>query len=70
MVIFGQKLLYSGKTGCNMAKDVVFGQMWLYSTKVDALGQGGCIRGKVVLFGKSGCTGARWLYAGNVVVFD
>ena len=26
MVVFGQKRLYSGKSGCSLAKVVVFGQ--------------------------------------------
>ena len=33
VVVFGQKLFYSGKSGCSGAKVVVFGQKWLYSGK-------------------------------------
>ena len=40
MVVFGQKWLYSGKSGCICAKVVVFGQKFLYS------GKSGCIRAK------------------------
>ena len=39
VVVFGQKWLYSGKSGCIGAKVVVFGP-------------NGCIRSKVVLFGQ------------------
>ena len=38
MVVFGQKLLLSGKSGCIGAKVVVLGQKWLYSDK------SGCIQ--------------------------
>ena len=34
VVVFGQKLFYSGKSGCIRAKEDEFGQMWLYSEKV------------------------------------
>ena len=34
LVLIGQKMLYLGKSGCNRAKVVVFGQMWLYSSIV------------------------------------
>ena len=57
MVVFGQEWLYSGKSGCILAKVVVFGQRghnrarWLYA-------------GKVVVFG------IRWLHSGKVVVFE
>ena len=33
------------------------------------LGQIGCIRVKVIVFGQSGRTRARWLYSDKVVVF-
>ena len=33
VVIFGQKWMYSGKSGCIRAKVVVFGQNVLYSGK-------------------------------------
>ena len=52
MVVFRQKWLYSGKSGCIWAKAVVFGkvvvfwQKWLNSVK------SGCIRVKVVVFGQ------------------
>ena len=42
MIVFGQKWLYSSKSGCIRAKVVLFRQKLLYS-------------GKVVVFGKSGC---------------
>ena len=62
VVVFGQKWLYSGKSGCIRSN-------WLYSDKVVAFGQGGCIWAKVVVFGKNGCIRAKWLYFGKVVVF-
>ena len=65
MVVFGQKWLYLGKSGCIEVKVVVFGQKWLYSKKLVVfresgfirvrwfyLGKSGCIRAKVVVFGK------------------
>ena len=59
VVVFGQKWLYLGKSGCvrskvgefeksgcNPTKVVVFGKKRLYS------GKNGCIRAKVVVFGQ------------------
>ena len=76
MVVFGQKWLYSGKSGFIRAKVVVFGQCGcirakcLYSEKVIAFGQkwfysckSGCFRAKVVAFEQ------KRLYSGKVVVF-
>ena len=34
VVVFGQKLLYSGYSGCIRAKVVVFKKKWLYSGNV------------------------------------
>ena len=62
MVVFGQKWLYSGKSGCTLAKVVVFGQSdcipanWLFSVKV-------------VVFGKMIVFWQKWLYSGKEVVF-
>ena len=57
MVVFGQKLLYSGKV-------VVFVQNWLYSN------QSGSIQAKVVVFGlKMDVFGQKWLYLCKVVKF-
>ena len=36
---FGQKLLYSEKTGSKRAQVVLFGQKWLYLVKVLLFGQ-------------------------------
>ena len=47
VVLFGQNWLYSGKSGSNRAKVVLFGQS-------------GSIRAKVVVFGQSGCFRAKW----------
>ena len=44
VVLFWQKLMYSGKV-------VVFGKKWLYSGKVVVFVQSGCIRAKVVVIG-------------------
>ena len=78
MVVFGQRLLYSGKSFSNRAKVVVFGQSdcirskWLFSKKVVFFGQGGYI----VVFGqkwlyseKSCCIRAKWFYSVKVAVF-
>ena len=76
MVVFGQKLLNSGKVvsfgqgGCSRAKVHVFVQKYFYLGKVVLFGQNlfnsgksGCFRAKVVVFPQ------RWLNSGNVVVF-
>ena len=75
VVVFLQKLLYSGKNrlssekkNCIWAKWLHLGKkgciraQWLYSDK------NGCIRAKVVVFGQSGCIrasvvliGQKWL---------
>ena len=49
VVVFGQKLLHSGKSGCTRAK-------WLYSGKVVVFGQMWLYLGKVVVFRQ------KWLY--------
>ena len=49
VVLFGQKLLYSGKSGCIWSKVVVFGQSV-------------CIRAKVVIIEKNMVGfGQKWL---------
>ena len=55
MVIFGQKLVVFGQSGCIRAKVVVFVIKWLYS------GKSGCIRAKVLKSGKSDSILAKWL---------
>ena len=44
MVVIGKKWLYSGKSGCILAK-------LLYSGKVVVFGKGGCNRVKLVVIG-------------------
>ena len=44
--VFWEKLVYSGKSGCNWAKVVVFGKRWLYLVKIE------CNRAKVYVFVK------------------
>ena len=61
MVVFGQKLFYSGKSGCIRAKVVLFGQSYLIRGKRLNSGKSGCIRAKVVAFVQSGCIRAKWL---------
>ena len=63
VVLFGQKLLFSGKSSCIRAREVVFGDEWLYSVDVVLFGQ------KWLYSGKRGCIPAKWLYWGKVVVF-
>ena len=65
MVVFGQKKLYSGKSGCNWAS-------WLFGQS-GYFGQSGCIRAKWLY---SGCIGVKvvvfgqkLLYSNKVVVF-
>ena len=45
MVVFGQKWLYSGRSGCIPA-------IWFYSGKVVVFGQNGCIWARVVVIGQ------------------
>ena len=65
MVVFGQKWLYSGKSGCIRAKVVVLKQSgsnqakMLYSSRVVVFGQ------KKLYSGKSVCIWAKWLYSGK-----
>ena len=47
---------------CNRAKEVVFGQKWLFSNKVVVIGHKWLCSSKVVVFG------SNWLYSGKVVV--
>ena len=76
IVVFGLKLLYSGKEvvfgqsccfrakkGCVRAKVDVFGQKWLYLDRMVVL------RLKCLYSGKSGCFRETWLYSDKVVVF-
>ena len=75
VVLFGKKLLCSGKRGYTRANLVVFVQggciwaKWLFSCKVVLFGQGGCNRGKVnVLVQKwlylpKCCYRAEWLHS-------
>ena len=71
MNFFGQKWLYSGKSGsirtkvvvfrqssCIWAKVVVIGQRWIYSAK------SGSTRAKVVVFGQ------KWFYSGRSYCSD
>ena len=46
VVVFGQKSLNSGKSSCNRAKMVVFGENWFYLGKSGVIGQSGCIRAR------------------------
>ena len=55
MVVFGQKGLYSSKSGCSRSKFV--------------FEQSGCIRAKDVAIGLSGYIRAKCLYSSKVVVF-
>ena len=53
VVVFGQRFLYSGKSGCIRAKVVVVGQNWLYSEKIC------CIRDKIFVFLQKGSIWAK-----------
>ena len=65
VILFGQKLLYSGKV-------VVLGKKLLYSGKLVVFRQSGCIRAGSLFLGKSGSIwtkvvelGQKWLYSGK-----
>ena len=65
VVLFGQKLLYSGKSGC-------IGEKLLYSGKLVVFRQSDCIRARSLFLGKSGSIwtkvvvlGQKWLYSGK-----
>ena len=51
MVVFGQKRLYSGKSGCIRTKVVIIGQSSCNRAIFDVCGQSGCILAKKVVFG-------------------
>ena len=55
VVVIGQKLLYSGKSGCSGAKVVVFGPKLLYSGKNGCIGAKCLYSAEVDLFGKIVC---------------
>ena len=52
VVVFGQKLIYSSKSGCTRPKVVLYHQKWFYT------GKSGCIWSKFLYSGKSGCNRA------------
>ena len=68
MVVFGQKMFYSGRSGSIRAKLMLFGQSccisatvvlfakkWLYSGKSSSIRAISCIWEKIVVFGQGGC---------------
>ena len=65
MVVFGQKWLYSNKSGCIRAKVVVVVRIgcirtkWLHSDKVVVFGQKLLYLAKMVKFGPSGCISVK-----------
>ena len=65
VVVFGQKWLFSDKSGCFRATVVLFGQKGCFWAKVVVFGQNdllrlyGCIGAKVVVFGQSGFISAK-----------
>ena len=59
---FGQRWIYSGKSGCNRTIVVVLGQIVCFGDKVVVFGKkllysgkSCCTRAIVVVFGKNGC---------------
>ena len=58
MVVFGQKWLCLGKSGC-IRTNWLFRAKWLYSVKK------GCIWQKVDVFVQSGFKLAKWLHSGK-----
>ena len=74
--LFGQKLLYSCKSGCIRAKWLYLENKLLYSGKVVVFEQIGCIRAKlfysvkVVVIGQSGSIRAKVVVFGQVGCFQ
>ena len=64
VVVFGQKLLYSGQGACILAKYDCIRANWLYSVK------SGFIRAKWLYSGKGGCIRAKRLYSGKKLLFS
>ena len=54
MVVFGQKWLYSGKSGCNRENLVVFGEKWLYLCKSGCNWRRWLYSGKMFVLGQKG----------------
>ena len=76
MLEFGQKWLYSGKSGCILASCSCSGKNGWFSRTVVVFGQSCCFRVKWLYSGKSGFIWAKvvlfrpkWLYPGKLVVF-
>ena len=69
VVAFGQKWLFSGKSGCIRIKDVVFGQSGCIRVKLVFFVQKGLYSGKWLYLGKSSSIIEKWFYSGDVVVF-
>ena len=75
VVVFGQKWLNLGKSGCIPAKMVLFGNKWFYSAKRFYSVKSGCYRAKWLYSLTISCTWARgciWsrrLYLGKVALF-
>ena len=53
VVVFGKKLLYSGKSGCIRENWLYLVKKWLYLCK------SGCICTRLILFWKDGCIRAK-----------
>ena len=70
MVVFGQKWLYSGKSGFIWAKLLSLDESccirakWLYSGNIVVFKQSGCIRAKWFYSCNSGCNRAKELVFG------
>ena len=61
MVVFGQKCLYSGKSGCIRAK-------WLYLSKSSCIwSKVVVLRQKLLYSGKVVVLEQKWLYSGNLL---
>ena len=52
VVVFGQKMLYSGKSGCVHAKWLCLGKVVVFGQKLFYSGKSACIVAKVVVIGK------------------
>ena len=75
-MLFGQKLFYSGKSGCNLAKWLYSGisgciraKWFSYAQKWFYLGKNCFIQTKIVVFGQGFVFGQSGCIPGKVVVF-
>ena len=62
VAVLKKKVIVFGQSGCIRAKEVAFGQKWLYSDKLLYSVKSCCTRAKLGLFGQSGCIRQKYSY--------